>query len=550
MNQKMDLSNLPNVKGARFDSHHNKHEPLCLQGTQVEILSSINSWVEDPDPQGRCIFWLRGLAGTGKSTISRTVARELSKKPITVISFFFKKGEGDRARTAHLFTTIAHQLVQALPDVAPFISQAIEEDPHISDKVLSCQFQELILTPLARIEKSSSSAIVVILDALDECDDQQHVTTLINLLSKAKQVQNLRLRFFITSRLELPIQLGFKKLGCEYENVALHEVPVQDIKRDISAYFNVQLQEIRETFNCEVSANTRLPKSWPSGDLINQLTEMSVPLFIFASTVCRFIDDRDCGSPVIQTENFVINYKDMDESNQMFMPYLPILNQMLVKRGDSGPCVRSVTEKATIIERFRHIVGSMVLLADPLSAESLSKIIGMNLATVEIQFNKLHSVLNVPTDSSVPVRLFHLSFRDFLVEAGSANQHPFQVDGRKTHEALALKCLELLSRDNNLRQDICQLKHPGTLRSEIDQRRIDACIPPYIRYACLFWVYHLKRSDRLVCDGSPVHVFLTTYLLNWLEVISLLDRTSESLHMIDDLMSIVEVCCNSSLVSR
>lgn len=152
INQKMDLSNLPDVKGARFDSHHNEHEPLCLQGTRVEILSSVASWIEDP--QGHCIFWLRGLAGTGKSTISRTVAREFSKKSISVTSFFFKKGEGDRARTAHLFATIAHQLVHALPDAAPFIRRAVEDNPNISDKVLSYQFQELILKPLAQMKSN------------------------------------------------------------------------------------------------------------------------------------------------------------------------------------------------------------------------------------------------------------------------------------------------------------------------------------------------------------------------------------------------------------
>ncbi|KAL6898546.1 hypothetical protein GGI43DRAFT_79381 [Trichoderma evansii] len=542
INQKIDLSSLPDVKGARFDSHHNEHEPLCLQGTRMEILSSIASWIKDP--QGHCIFWLRGLAGTGKSSISRTVAREFSKKSIAVTSFFFKKGERDRARTAHLFTTIAHQLVHALPEAAPFIRRAVEDNPHISDKVLSYQFQELILTPLAQIKNNSNPTVIVILDALDECDDQHHATTLISLLSRAKEVRTIRLRFLVTSRPELPIQLGFKKLGGEYENVALHEVLEQDIRRDISAYLNAQLQEIREKFNYEVSLNAQLPKSWPSQDLIHQLVDMSVPLFIFASTVCRFIDDRDCGSPVIQAEKFVANYKDIDESSRMSMTYLPILNHMLVKRSDSGTNVRSATEKATIIKRFRHIVGSMVLLADPLSAESLSKILGIDLTTVEIEFNKLHSVVNIPTDSSVPVRLFHLSFRDFLVQAGVENQHPFQVNERKTHETLALKCLGLLSRNNSLREDICQLKHPGTLRSEIEQSRIDAYISPCIRYACLYWVYHLKRSDYRVCDTSPVHTFLTTHLLNWLEVMSLLDRISESVSMIDDLMSIIEVRCN------
>jgi len=35
-------------------------------------------WCDDPD--SKCIFWLNGMAGTGKSTISRTIARELAEE--------------------------------------------------------------------------------------------------------------------------------------------------------------------------------------------------------------------------------------------------------------------------------------------------------------------------------------------------------------------------------------------------------------------------------------------------------------------------------------
>jgi len=44
-------------------------------------------WCDDPN--SKCIFWLNGMAGTGKSTISRTIARELAEKKRLAASFFF-----------------------------------------------------------------------------------------------------------------------------------------------------------------------------------------------------------------------------------------------------------------------------------------------------------------------------------------------------------------------------------------------------------------------------------------------------------------------------
>ncbi|KAJ2901564.1 hypothetical protein MKZ38_001697 [Zalerion maritima] len=69
-------------------------------------------------PHAETIFWLSGMAGTGKSTISRTVARAFSGKQRLGGSFFFKRGDGDRGKAAKFFTTIAAQLVLDDPALA------------------------------------------------------------------------------------------------------------------------------------------------------------------------------------------------------------------------------------------------------------------------------------------------------------------------------------------------------------------------------------------------------------------------------------------------
>jgi pantothenate kinase-related protein Tda10 len=68
------LSRLPYAIEAAFNSYQKQREPTCLPDTRVGFLREIYNWASGQDE--RCIFWLNGLTGTGKSTIARTVARK------------------------------------------------------------------------------------------------------------------------------------------------------------------------------------------------------------------------------------------------------------------------------------------------------------------------------------------------------------------------------------------------------------------------------------------------------------------------------------------
>lgn len=153
-----------------FDSYENQQEEECLPGTRTDILSQIDQWAACP--HGRCIFWLNGMAGTGKSTISRTVARSFSKKGTLGVSFFFKRGEADRDNALKLFPTVARQLTFSIPELLPYLRQAVLDNPGISRKGIREQFDKLLLQPLLCLTQSDLQmrAVVIVLDALDECD--------------------------------------------------------------------------------------------------------------------------------------------------------------------------------------------------------------------------------------------------------------------------------------------------------------------------------------------------------------------------------------------
>jgi hypothetical protein len=525
------------VKGAAFDSHADEHEARCHPGTRRDLLRDIDDWAHNPE--SKCIYWLQGRAGTGKSTISRTVAhnfaasKRLGASFCLGASFFFKRAEGDRGNAARFVATIAAQLVCQLPPLAQHVRNAIESKSGIAEKVNKEQFEKLILQPLEKVtgDIPDPLTMVVVIDALDECDGEEDVRLIINLLSQAKSLTSVCLKFFITSRPELPIRLGFREISGSYTDLVLHDIPVPVIEGDISAFLEFRLPKIRDEFNKTVFEHRQLPLNWPGQEKVKKLVKMSIPLFIFAATACRFIEDRRHGGKPDDKLEKILEYQTRGYESNLDATYLPALDQMLLGLKGSA--------RSNAIQEFKKVVGSIVVLASPLSAASLGHLLGIFTEDVESRLDLLHSVLNIPSDSNAPIRLFHLSFRDFLVDPDERDTTEFWVDERETHEKLVSRCLQLMS--DHLRKDICGLQMPGRRRTDIDKQIILAHLPLEIQYACLYWVYHLKGSKRWVLDGDEIHRFLERYLLHWLEALSLIGRASESVGMIDELQSMTDV---------
>jgi NACHT domain len=466
------------------------------------------------------------MAGTGKSTISRTVAQSFADKGQLGASFFFKRGEGDRGKAARFFTTIAAQLATKVPGLSPYIREAIDADPNISEKALNNQFEKFILQPLFKLQHVSPQAlrIVIVVDALDECEREEDVRTILRLLSQSKDVTSVCLRIFVTSRPELPIRLGFKKMtGGTYQDLVLHEIPLTIIKHDISVFLNHELTKIR--------IDRLLPADWPREKDIQTLVEMATPLFIFAATVCRFVADPRW-DPKKRLAH-ILKYQTVSQASKLDRTYLPILDQLLVDQDE--------VEKEKLAMDFQEVVGTIVVLASPLSIVSLASLLGIPEDDVACRLDLLHSVLSIPTNRAAPVRLLHLSFRDFLLDRQKREKSLFWVDEKKTHERIARKCIQLMSISKCLRKNICNLQGPGTFQCEIDSQIIDVCLLAEVRYACRYWVYHLEQSKRCICDNGQVHVFLREHLLHWLEAMSLLGNASESITIITTLQSILEV---------
>ena len=472
------------------------------------------------------------MAGTGKSTISRTVAQNFANEGELGASFFFKRGEGDRGHAGLFFATIATQLVQKLPSLAPHIQNAIEADPAISKKALKQQFETLVLQPLSKLrpDPQQSSRIVIVVDALDECDREEDVSVIIGLLPQVQQITSVCLKLFLTSRPELPIRLGFKEISSRYKGLVLHEIPRPIIEHDISSFLAYELARIRDEYNKSVTPDRQLPADWPGQTNVQSLVQMAIPLFIFATTICRFVKDRRCSDPEEQLAK-VLKYQTKSQESELDATYLPVLDQLFVGLTN--------IRKDELVVKFKEVVGSIVILASPLSSVSLAQLLNISKAKVDHTLDLLHSVLSIPSNPDTPVRLLHLSFRDFLLDTEKREKHPFWIDGEKAHKKLATQCLQRLSK--GLKKNICNLQMPERLQAGVDRQTVDANLPPDVQYACQYWVYHLKEGKDIIYDDDQVCKFIQCYFLPWLEALSLIQRLSESIGMINDLIAMLKV---------
>ncbi|KAI8633534.1 vegetative incompatibility protein HET-E-1 [Xylariaceae sp. FL1651] len=521
------LKNLDIAAKAAFDSISEARNPVCLPDTRVDLLRKIRDWVVDPE--AKAVFWLNGMAGTGKSTISRTLAHTFSDSELGA-SFFFKRGEGDRGVVSKLFTTITVHLVQRKPELRPYVKLAIDNKHRISETGLQEQFEKLILEPLSRISPSNPKEnVLIIIDALDECEPEEEVDELISLLTRNAS-KSPRLRIFLTSRPEFVIRSGFENVRGTYEDLILHEVEEPILKHDLSVYFRHELLQIKEVYNNFVPPCRQLESGWPLQSDIQTLVEMATPLFIFAATACRFIANRRGSNPEERLQD-ILKYQVASRNDKLGATYLPTLDQLIAGLSD-----RTKTETLTL---FKRVVGSIVLLATPLSTTALARLLDMSPIKIDNQLDFLHSVLIIKLDT--PVQLLHLSFRDFLVDSERSGKNPFQVHKEQTHKQLVLDCLRVMN--NTLRTDIRSLRWPGASYVSLDQQLVNGKLLPEVQYACLYWVYHLQHATDHVTDHivDEVYAFLRQHFLHWLEALSLMGRALESITIIITLQSLLQV---------
>ncbi|KAF7967295.1 hypothetical protein HWV62_34777 [Athelia sp. TMB] len=437
------------VSDAAHDS--NVARDGCLKGTREAAITKFFEWVRNGTTP---LCWLSGPAGYGKSAISQTIVEHCAADGTLAASFFFLRSAGARSAFSRVITTLAYQLTLNFPDTKPAIESALRSDPRMPSLSIRDQLEKLVITPLLARAEGSSTPIVFVVDALDECNDKQAMRNFILALASASTGSQLLVKWLLTSRGEEHIRQSFED---EIPRVVTTSLRLEEF----NASSDIKLF-LEDRFSNIIRQNTALfrsvPRPWPSPDNLEALVVKSDGLFIFAATLAKFITDGN-GSPNSKLKTVLAMHDGLD----------PLYTQVL---GAVSPKITS----------FRRVLTTLMLCYEQPSVAVLSKILELDADNVLFALMAIQSIIHIPSNDNDPIRLNHTSLRDFLIDRKRSEHHC--INPSAFHTVLATDCVELLQKG------LADLPRSGLLEDEA------------VAYASLHWYRHVEDSDS-VTKAAP-----------------------------------------------
>ncbi|KAF8707750.1 WD domain, G-beta repeat, partial [Rhizoctonia solani] len=474
--QNTQLELLKPVELAGYDSSLSTsiNRRTCTQGTRTKVLSDLTEWANDTDAPS--VFWMNGMAGTGKTTIACTFSDQLKRKGLLAASFFCTRTTTECQDVNRIVPTIACQLAWYSASFQRRLCDAIDAEPNARSKTIDKQFELLLTGPLQKAEGETPRNQVVVIDALDECEDPKGVKVILSELFR--HTPRLPIKFLVTSRPEPEIYDTMIKHVGPRMGVILHEIDSSLVAADIELYLREELTLI-------------LPDI--SDDDLRRLIERSGVLFIYAATLVRYIQpDNYHGDPYERLQTVLGLNQDAGQENlSIDVLYRMVLRSALNEKlqGSERKAIRAVLQ--TVLFAQEPIgVGTVGILAD--------------------------------IDNPVSTRLvsaLHASFPDFMFDQARSGE--YFCDAIEHGPVLVHRCFQVM--EKQLRMNICNLPSSFLPDEKVEDLgdRIKANISPTLAYACRYWANHLQVLTKVDDISATFGDFLSRRLLFWMEVMSL-----------------------------
>ena len=463
----MDIAAIRSLRIAENPSG-NQHQ-TCTENTRVQILQDIHEWADDATTSNQ-IFWIADRAGTGKSTVAKQIAKDWERASKPVASFFFSINAADTSSNTKICPTIAAKLAE-LHDFGSFrsmLTKALRRKLTVETLNFNDQFQELLITPL----KKTNRPVLIIIDALDECDKKDRFELLSVLLDQLNKLPMVKV--LITSRPEPDI---FKLLqreilvrSSDLRGSSDNDSTIQDILQYVSQFF----------------AHSDKLRNVKSHAL--KLAKASNGIFIYASTACKYLEDSLDLDAALATMDNISGLDDL---------YSQIMERAIPKND------------AVSLQAVHSILQIIIAAQRPLSISEMQKLLKKDKA-VQSVVEALVSVLSSGAEDT-PVEILHPTFQEYLTERDRSGE--YFVDVRKGHESLAISCLEACS-----------------AKSLTFSNEVPRAITSTLGYAVLYWAIHaaifLKaenaQEDVLSLEDRILSLFKKD-LIHWFELIVLLE---------------------------
>ena len=491
------------------------------------------------------VYWLNGLAGTGKSTIAQTIAERIFADGRLGASFFCSRDFKDRRNLRYIFPTLAFQLAHKYPEFRSILIPLLQSNPDIVYDSLYNQMETLIVEPLS----SSGISTVIIIDALDECVDEDPQSAILSVMGRLVEgIPNVK--FFITGRPEPRIRSGFRLglLRPLTDIFVLHGVETSVINTDIRLFLEHGL--------CELAKRKGIQRDgWPTDAHLDLLCERAAGLFVYAVATLKFLDHAF--TPPNERLNIIASApgSTAHEGKARVRPRMTLdsLDGFAPSADGSIETLDSLYTSsfqsafngmdADDDEKVRFVISTVVLAVNPLPPSAIATLVDLGKQEVMNLLQLIQSLLKLSEDPDSPVLPFHKSFPDFITDPLRCPNTRFHISPRTGHLKLALNCLKLMN--NSLEQNLLSLPNYAlNLEVEDLKTRVKDQISIALQYACKSWYSHLIEARGDITAIIPtLRSFLQEGFLAWLEVLSVIGAARDAIIALEKLVPWLQEVC-------
>jgi len=493
------------VMGAQYNSSERQPHPKCLEGTRVDLLKFIYGFMDDTEKNQ--LIWLHGTAGVGKSAVAFTVAERMKGLKVTeethvemrlAGTFFFSRKHTKRCTAGYFFATLAYQLATNFPSIRNDVNRAIRNNPALlgPDAPLCDQMKALFLQPLRKLQLRlrGCQPLTFVVDALDECTSEPELTDLILCLAQALRDPDLPVTHILfTSRSETHISEVFQN---EEVRPLLCEIPVKTSGEGVADIISLDGADVdkdiyiflQHSFAKLASRHPDFPQ--PTSEELEQLASRAGRRFIVASTMV----------------NFIIDNKDKDPRDQLQL--MLKLTSKLLPGTEVYKLYDCILSTCTDPERAYMHLSIVAALVDPLPISQISSLLGPGLGRdVETTLTQLRSVIYVPTDSTLPVNIYHSSIRDYVSDPSNCSLRQVRQHNMSSpHSLLAEYCFRFMMKNipetTALLDALSELGKQSHVMQAQDPHQLKSSLSFLVRppeplsaLICMLWLRGDRASD-------------------------------------------------------
>jgi len=476
------------------------HQTLCcMEGTRQSLLDRVIAWTTDNSEhkdglQGN-IYWVYGLPGIGKTSLAHSICARLHDRKQLAGAFFCRRGDSNLGDPRNIFLTLIYKLAEIIPSFHSIVANRLRDDPALTPESMKDSLFPFFIQSLPHHAKNS---LVFIIDALDECGDDDSRLHLLKVLTGARS-HALWLKIIITSRPEVDIQ-------CFFDAPTHSSYLRYDLAEDKEA--TSDLRTFAKARFSKIASRRGLESPWPEQSLFNGVISRAAGLFIFIQTVAHALEQCEDEDPAEFLKTALQNVTGTGLT-PLYGLYSNILKAQIVY------------SKA----EFRRMIGVLLTTAPyrPLCEETIAKLAGVRPNFVNKCVDGLSSLLYRDKEANGEIRVRHLSVANFFVSDHCPSD--YQVNLGDASVQLGISCLNTMI--DQLHFNICKLEDSRLSNAEVQdlQSRIEHNIPDPLQYSSLYWTNHLcftpDNGDPRVWE-SLKKFFEGLYPVFWIEVLSVM----------------------------